>query len=95
MTNKPYECPSCKQRNHYPMKSLNLWRCPDCWNGWGKVYRFVVKKESGSDLAKVVDTETQQIIKKYKIFKGDGWSKAEKHCAALNGESYFLYRLRD
>jgi hypothetical protein len=46
--------------------------------------RYKVEKKSGSQYAYVVDTETGLSIKRYNIFKGDGWSKADKHAIHLN-----------
>lgn len=46
--------------------------------------RYVVLKASGSRYAYVNDTEEGRTVKRYDIFKGNGWERAEKHCAALN-----------
>ena len=50
-----------------------------------KTERYVVKKESGSQYAYVMDTARGVSIKRYDIFKPrNGWNLADKHCAALN-----------
>lgn len=46
--------------------------------------RYVVLKASGSRYAYVNDTEEGRTVKRYDIFKNNGWERAEKHCAALN-----------
>lgn len=46
--------------------------------------RFVVLKASGSRYAYVQDTQERRTVKKYDIFKGDGWTYAERHAEQLN-----------
>lgn len=46
--------------------------------------RYVVLKASGSRYAYVNDTQEGRTVKRYDIFKGDGWTLAEKHAAKLN-----------
>jgi hypothetical protein len=51
--------------------------------------RYVVKKESGSEWARVMDTQTGMQIAKYSVLPRkrstrDGWKDAESHAARLN-----------
>lgn len=48
--------------------------------------RYVVLKASGSRYAYVQDTHGPSTVKRYDIFKGDGWTKANKHAAHLNAQ---------
>lgn len=50
--------------------------------------RYVVEKQSGSEWARVMDTETKQQVAKYNVLpkrgNPDGWGRADLHAAALN-----------
>ncbi len=52
--------------------------------------RYVIKKESGSEWARVMDTETGRQVAKYSVIPRrnsgmpSGWERAERHVAALN-----------
>lgn len=53
--------------------------------------RFVVKKESGSEWARVIDSQTGAQIAKYSVLPRrrstrDGWKDAENHAAKLNAQ---------
>lgn len=46
--------------------------------------RYVVLKASGSRFAYVQDTQEGRTVKRYNIFKGDGWANASRHAEILN-----------
>lgn len=46
--------------------------------------RFVVLKAAGSRYAYVNDTLALKTLRRFDIFKDDGWTRAEKFAAALN-----------
>lgn len=52
--------------------------------------RYVIKKESGSEWARVMDTETGTQVAKYSVMPRrnsgmpSGWERAERHMSALN-----------
>ena len=46
--------------------------------------RYVVLKASGSQYAYVQDTQEGRTVKRYSIFKGDGWANAKRHAEILN-----------
>ena len=46
--------------------------------------RYIVKKNSGSYQAKVIDTATGKVIKSYDVRRSGGWHMADTHCDALN-----------
>ena len=46
--------------------------------------RYVVLKASGSHFAYVQDTHEGRTVKRYNIFKGDGWEYAKRHAEILN-----------
>lgn len=52
--------------------------------------RYVIKKESGSEWACVIDTETGRQVAKYSVLPRrhsgmpNGWERAERHKSALN-----------
>lgn len=46
--------------------------------------RYKVTKVSGSRYAFVIDTESGISIKRYDIFKRNGWDYADRHAANLN-----------
>jgi hypothetical protein len=48
------------------------------------VKRYVVQKQYGSSMARVIDTHSGMTIKAYDIFKRNGWDAAKKHADALN-----------
>jgi hypothetical protein len=57
---------------------------PKLPEGLEPVARYSVKKESGSNFAYVMDAVMGHSVKRYDIFKADGWAKADRHCAHLN-----------
>lgn len=46
--------------------------------------RYVVQKQSGSSMARVIDTHSGMTIKAYDIFMRNGWDAATKHAESLN-----------
>lgn len=52
--------------------------------------RYVIKKESGSEWARIMDTDTGREIAKYSVIPRrnsgmpSGWERAERHASALN-----------
>jgi hypothetical protein len=46
--------------------------------------RYVVRKASGSHLARVVDTKTGEVIQKYNVLKHGHWERADEHARRLN-----------
>ncbi len=46
--------------------------------------RYTVQKNSGSLMARVIDTVSGMTIKSYDVMKRDGWNRADKHADALN-----------
>lgn len=55
-----------------------------------KTMRYIIKKETGSEWARVIDTSTGRQIAKYSVMPRrnsripNGWTRAECHAAALN-----------
>lgn len=46
--------------------------------------RYLVQKMSGSEWARIIDTQTGRQVAKYNVLKFNGWNKADRRAATLN-----------
>lgn len=55
--------------------------------------RYIVQKMSGSEWARVIDTQTGRQVSKYNILKGNGWNKADRRAETLNRRAQPTHQL--
>lgn len=56
--------------------------------------RYKIEKNAGSLFARVIDTHTGKVLKSYNVNKGkgDGWERADKHCAGANAKYFEMMK---